>query len=288
MVIRELLKKAEKTLVENGIEDSHIEASVLFAYVLNKSKTYLYTHMDDTVDDSQIDLFENYVKKRSGHMPVAYIVGRAWFMSLELHVNESTLVPRPETEGLVEETLSCAAGMPGDPIKLLDWCTGSGCIGIAAAYHNQRVKAILSDINPDSIEIAEKNINKYHLADRVKTRIGNLYDPVPKKKFDIITANPPYIPSTDIQSLDSDVRDYEPLSALDGGTDGLDFYRWIISGAPDYLSPGGIIVLEAGIGLSKPICNILTHNNFSNVAIKNDIGGIPRIITASYPKVSLG
>ncbi len=280
MVIRNLLKKADIVLSEKGIEDSFNEASVLFAYALDKTKTYLLTHMDDEVSESIVDLFEAYISKRAEKEPVAYISGKAWFMSMEFSVDESTLIPRPETEELVEEVLAALKNIPSEKIKILDLCTGSGCIGIAAANYDNRVTAILSDFNPACVNIAKNNVQKHGLVNRVSVIESDLYKGIPKNKFDIITANPPYIPSGNISDLEEDVRLYEPMAALDGGKDGLSFYRKIISETPEYLKPTGCLVLEIGIGQSDAVKHILLANSFTEISIKKDISGIPRIITA--------
>lgn len=280
MVIRELLKKAADILDNNGIGDSYNEAAVLLSYAMGNSKTYLYTHMDDEADDDIVKCFLNYVNKRSERVPVAYITGTAWFMSLELNVNESTLIPRPETEELVDEVLGNIKKLPGDKIDVLDMCTGTGCIGIAVSYYDKRVNAVLSDINPGCIGIAKRNAEKYNLSNRITLVHSDLYDSIQENRFDVITANPPYIPSMDIPGLESDVKDYEPMAALDGGADGLDFYRNIIAGSKNYLKDNGSLIMELGIGQSETVPAMLHKNGFSDISIKNDISGIPRIVTA--------
>ncbi|MCK5758867.1 MAG: peptide chain release factor N(5)-glutamine methyltransferase [Clostridiales bacterium] len=281
MVIREILKKADKILSDNGIEDSYNESTILFVYVLNKSKTYIYTHMDVDVDVDVELKFLECIKKRSKSMPVAYIVNKAWFMSLELFVNEATLIPRPETEGLVEEVLRVIKESSEEKVELLDICTGSGCIGLAVAYYNKKVEATLSDINLECIEVSRKNILMNNLEDRVKVTKSNLFSAFNNLKFDVITANPPYIPSEDIRNLDSDVRLYEPLCALDGGTDGLDFYRNIAAETKNHLKENGCLFMEIGINQSEAVKEILRKSGYANISIKNDISEIPRIITAS-------
>lgn len=280
MVIREILKKAADILKDKGIEDSFNEAAVLFAFASDKPKTYIFTHMDKSADENIIKRFDGFIIKRSRRMPVAYIVGSAWFMSLEFYVNESTLIPRPETEGLAEEVLRLAKDSNNKKISVLDLCTGSGCVGISIAYHNKKIAATLSDINPDCIKIARKNISKHRLNDRVSAIKSDLYQFLGNTKFDYIIANPPYIPSKDLNELDADVRLYEPTLALDGGEDGLDFYKLIISGAAEHLNSNGRIFLEAGIYQTDSIASILSNAGFKEISIKNDINGIPRILTA--------
>lgn len=283
MVIRDLLKKGEIILSDKGIEDSFNESSVLFAYACDKSKTYVYTHMDDEAGDNTAELFEEYITRRADNEPVAYIVGKAWFMSLELSVNESTLIPRPETEILVEEVIAFLKDNISRHIRVLDLCTGSGCIGIAIAKYDSRVKVTLSDKNPECARIAQKNVIMHGLESNAEIIISDLYYSIPKMKFDVIAANPPYIPSSDINGLMPDVRLYEPVLALDGGTDGLDFYRKIISVAPEYLRPNGKLFLEIGIGQADDVKRMLAENDFNEISIINDIAGIPRILTATHP-----
>ena len=282
MVIREILKKADNILSENGIEDSYNESTILFAYALNKSKTYIYTHMDVDLDKDAELKFLGFIMKRSKNMPVAYIVNTAWFMSLELYVNKSTLIPRPETEGLVEEVLDIIKDSPKEKVKLLDICTGSGCIGLAVAYYDKNVEVTLSDINSECIEVAKKNIYRNNLNSRVIAVKSDLFCAFDISKYDVITANPPYIPSEDIHDLDSDVRLYEPHTALDGGIDGLDFYMKIISSAKKHLNLGGYLVIEAGINQSDKIVEFFSKNKYSNISTINDIAGIPRIIVGKY------
>lgn len=279
MVIREILKKSADILKEKGIEDSFNEAAVLFASAFDKSKTYVFTHMDDTPDDKTLSKFDEHINKRSKYMPVAYILGKAWFMSLELYVDESTLIPRPETEELAEEVIRYLNVHSGKQFSILDMCTGSGCVGISIAHYNKNITVALSDINPDCVKIAEKNIVKHRLSNRVKAVESNLFQSVKDLKFDIIIANPPYIPSKDISGLDDDVKLYEPLTALDGGEDGLDFYRSLATETKAHLKDEGLLFLEIGINQMDSVIEIFTENGFSNLKAKKDINGIPRVIT---------
>jgi len=283
MVIRELLKKADKLLSDKGIEDSFNESAILFAYAADKTKTYIFTHMDETVSQDTKILFDDFIAKRSKRMPVAYIVGKAWFMSLELFVDKTTLVPRPETEELVEEVLNIIKNIHEEKVYMLDLCTGSGCIGLAVAHYEKKVSAILSDLNPDCVNMARRNVLKHDLGNRVAVVESDLYNSIEDKEFDLVSANPPYIPSDDLRGLEDDVRLYEPSAALDGGLDGLDFYRKIINGAHKHLKSGGYLVLEAGIDQSEAISLLLSDKYFANISIKKDIAGIPRIICAQKP-----
>lgn len=280
MVIGELIKKAAQTLKEKGIEDSYNEALVLFTYVLDCTKTYVFTHGNESVPDDIYDVYKDYILKRSRKMPVAYIVGTAWFMSLEFKVNESTLIPRPETEGLLEAVLELLKSSKKTVIKNLDLCSGTGCIGIAAAKFDTRIEATLVDNNPGCIKIAGENIKKHNLENRVKAIKSNLFEMIQTEKYDVITANPPYINSDDIDELDEDVKNFEPIGALDGGADGMYFYKKIIREARFYLYKDGYLVLESGAGQVQSIVSLLESNGFSIIAVHNDLSGIPRVICA--------
>lgn len=280
MVIRELLKKADRILSEKGIEDSYNESAILFAYAMNETKTYIFTHLDDDASDEVEVCFLEFIEKRSKYMPVAYIMNNAWFMSLEFYVNEFTLIPRPETEELVEEVISYLKDNSKNKIDMLDMCTGSGCIGIAVASYDERVQSTLSDISPECIKVSNINIEKNNLTNQVEAVKSDLFNSFTGLKFDVITINPPYIPTDDIKKLDEDVRIYEPISALVGGVDGLDFYRRIAAEAKSYLKTDGCIFMEIGINQSEAVSKILEQNGYSNIKIKNDISRIPRIISA--------
>lgn len=279
MVIRELLRKAAEILKDKGIEDSFNEAAVLLAFALGKSKTYCFTHMDESVDSDTMKRFDDFIIKRSCRMPVAYITSSSWFMSLEFDVNESTLIPRPETEGLVEEVLCHIKNSNDNEIKILDLCTGSGCVGISIAFYAKKAVVTLSDINPECIMISCENIRKHNLSDRVSAIESDLFKSLGNIKFNYIIANPPYIPSKEIADLENDVRLYEPLIALDGGVDGLDFYRKIATEIKTHLKSGGSLFIEIGINQRDAVVEIFRENGFSDIEVKTDINGIPRIIT---------
>ncbi len=279
MVIGELIKEAEQKLNEAGFDNALGETVALLSQALNCTKSYLYTHKDETPDENRIKLFHDYLQKRTNHMPVAYITGKAYFMSLEFTVDESVLIPRPETEGMVEKVLSLSEGNTKG-IELLDMCTGSGCIGISAAYYNRNITAVLADKMEGCIKIAKGNIKKHRLDDRVTTMQSDMFSSLENKEYDYILCNPPYIKSGDMDSLMDDVRLFEPASALDGGHDGLHFYRILAEKSGDHLKKGGHLILELGMGQETGVSDLIKNNGLSVVSIDGDLGGIPRILTA--------
>ncbi|MBN2558287.1 MAG: peptide chain release factor N(5)-glutamine methyltransferase [Clostridia bacterium] len=287
MVIGELLSGASRIMKDHGISDPYKEALILLSCVLGCEKSYLFAHSDETVPAENQEVFLGYIEKRKKRIPVAYITGKAWFMSLEFEIEPGILIPRPETEGLAEEILALAMLQNTESVKLLDMCCGSGCIGISAAYYDKNITADLVDINPACVRTSRDNAARHNLRDRVIAIESNLFKGIKGKKYDIIASNPPYIPSDQIAGLDDDVRLYEPLTALDGGWDGMDFYKKLAKEAGRHLNPFGHIVLEVGIGQSEKIAGLLLSGGFGSISVKNDLQGIPRIITASVSSVPI-
>lgn len=279
MVIGELIKKAEKKLKEADFDNALIESVVLLSEALNCTQSYLYTHSDEVPSADQVKLFHNYLQKRINHMPVAYITGKAYFMSLEFIVDKSVLIPRPETEAMVEKVLALSKENKRD-VKVLDMCTGSGCVGISAAYYNQHITAELADKMENCIKIAEKNIKKHCLEDKVTTTQSDMFSEIYNNDYDYILCNPPYIKTGDMNLLMDDVKLYEPTNALDGRDDGLYFYKILANEGENYLKRGGYLILEIGIGQKEEVVNLIKNSAMTVVSIDKDISGIPRIIVA--------
>lgn len=280
MVIGDLLETAANRLDNGETGDSYIEALVLLTFALNCNKTYIYVHRDKEVDENIASIYLEYIERKAKGEPVSYITGSAWFMSFEFIVNPSVLIPRPETEGLVEKAEQLIETEFTEKVRILDMCTGSGCIGISLAEMFTQAEVHLADIDKDALEVAEQNIKKHSLEDRVHAIQSDLFENVSKIKYDIILSNPPYVAEDDILHLEDNVRKYEPEKALFGGPDGLYFYKKIAQQAGAYLNHGGYLILEAGIGQSDAISALLVENKFTVIDIQNDIAGIPRVITS--------
>lgn len=280
MVIGNLLLEGAKRLDNNRTGDSYNEALVLLTYVLNKSRTYILVNRDKQIEKTIENQFFMFVDRRVEGEPISYITGSAGFMSLEFSVSPAVLIPRPETEGLVEKAVNLINKEYYGKAKILDLCTGSGCIGISILKTCPATVAVMSDLYEEALEIAQKNVITHGLEKRTNIIKSDLFEKLDNHKFDIIISNPPYVAEWDNVNLSDDVLAYEPSVALFGGKDGLLFYNKISQQADRFLNPGGYIIYEAGINQAEDISNILNENGYTEVDIRNDLSGIPRIITA--------
>lgn len=284
MTVREALKKAIDRLKEIDIEAPVVDAGVLLCHVLGVDRAYIYTHGEYTLKEAQLRAYTGLIERRAKGEPVQYLTGHQEFMGLDFSVDKNVLIPRADTETLVEAVIHYVEkSIPsGESIHLMDIGTGSGCIAISLAYYLKQIRVTALDISHKALEIAKKNSIHIGTAERVEFRCSDLFNSLDDKyedngAFDIIVSNPPYIPSEDIEGLQVEVGKYEPLSALDGGTDGLDFYRDIISGSAKFLKPGGLLVLEAGYGQAFNIVRLMGEN-FRDIGIVKDIAGIDRVV----------
>jgi len=242
------------------------------AYVLNRNKISIMTAQDNEVLTSkEAERFTAYVQQRAAEKPLAYILGKCEFMGLEFEVNSNTLIPRPDTEIVVEAALNI---IEEKKIKtVLDICTGSGCIAISLAVHcPSHIDITASDISLEALETAKKNAIKHGAAIRFEQ--SDLFESLDPRKYDLIVANPPYIPHDEIKTLPCSVKGYEPHRALDGGADGLDFYQAIIQEST------GSLIFEIGYNQAKEVKNILIQHNFGDIQIFNDLAGHNRAVVA--------
>ncbi len=264
----EVVASVKETLEKNGISEQ-AEAEWIVSIVLDVKRSELYT--DDIVSPLNIEKINNIVNERIKNRPLWYCVGDTDFYGYKINVDERVLIPRPETELLVENVLK----ITNENSAVLDLCTGSGAIAIAIKKQSHaKVSAI--DISEDALIVARKNAEE-NSAD-IEFIKSNLFDKIIDRKFDVIVSNPPYIKSADIEHLQAEVKDYEPLIALDGGVDGLDFYREIAKKSAKHLNKGGVLLLECGIGQADNVANELV--DFTSVDIIKDYEGIDRIIKA--------
>lgn len=276
--IREALSQATGLLHSCGIETARLDAEVMLANVLNTSRIDLYIKDGLVIEDDKLNKYFSMVRRRSDREPVAYITGEKEFMSLSFKVNNNVLIPRPETEILVEEALEIK------PLRIIDVGTGSGAISVSLAYYlpESIVKAI--DISVTALEVARENAIRHGVDKRVELLQGDLLEPFDSSEFfcsfNLITANLPYIPTPEMPKLPYDVRGYEPEGALDGGVDGLSFYRGMGPAAFKLLTNGGILLLELGYRQAAPLADFLKGLGFSDVKILQDLAGLDRIIKA--------
>ncbi|OGQ06395.1 MAG: protein-(glutamine-N5) methyltransferase, release factor-specific [Deltaproteobacteria bacterium RIFCSPLOWO2_01_44_7] len=246
-MIRELLEKAEQQLYDVGCETPRLDAEVLLAYVLGCERHEIYTATTRyLVPGGKLEVFKSYIERRLKREPVAYIVGYKEFWSIKIKVTPAVLIPRPETEEVVEKALKIldqGLWIKDHGPEILDLCTGSGCIAAALAKEIPNAKIVVTDISEDALEVARQNLAFAN--GRIQFIKSDLFENV-KGQFDLIVSNPPYIPTQAIQKLEPEITQFEPKLALDGGSDGLDFVRRIRQDAPKFLKTGGQLILENG------------------------------------------
>ena len=326
MNIKECFSKITAQLKENNIDTPAQEAGVLLCHALKCDRTYLYAHPEEELNGFIVEQVLDNVNKRINKIPLQYIVGSTEFMSLTFKVTPSVLIPRQDTELLVETCIKLANKGPR-PISILDMCTGSGCVAVSIAWYLGQARLTACDISGAALEVARDNAENNGVANRITFLQGDLFDalksnentmsyPSDTKKaqeqhivgeqsqfqqmqvrniqedhaqdvqmqvrqisgFDIIASNPPYIESEIISTLDPEVRSNEPLLALDGGTDGLDFYRRISKESTAYLKQGGYLVLEIGYNQGQSVSSLLTEAGFINVTVLKDLCNNDRVV----------
>lgn len=282
-----LLAEAETVLKAHEVETARLDAEALLAYVLGMDRARLFARMTEAVPQPQQDTFQALVERRVRREPLAYITGVREFWSLEFQVTSEVLIPRPETELLVETVLHLLSQAPGPkpqaPSRLLDLCTGSGCIAIALAKESPEAEVWAIDISAAALAVAQANARRHGVIERVHFLQGNMLSFINKEKirFDAIASNPPYIPALDLATLQPEVRQWEPATALNGGSDGLDFYRALIEEGPTYLRSGGCLVMELGAGQSPAVlCLLREQRNLMGEFGVRDYAGHERVVVA--------
>lgn len=275
MNIEEAIDFGKQELKKENIEDEVLKTRLLLCNILNKGKEYLIINSKLALTQNQETSFLEGIKKLKNGYPIQYITNKQFFRDCEFYVNENVLIPQPDTEILVEECLKLAENM--NIPNILDLCTGSGAIAISIA---KKVKANIfaTDISKQAIEIAEKNAKLNNV--NVKFILGDLFENIENKNFfDIIVSNPPYIETNTIKQLSREVQN-EPILALDGGEDGLNFYKKIAKEAKIYLNKEGYLALEIGYNQKEKVCEILENENFSVVLTVKDLSENDRVVIA--------
>jgi len=284
--IRRLLEWTAPFFSRKAVDSPRLSAELLLAHVLKVPRIKLYTDYERVLAEPDLSDYRELVKRAAEHEPIAYLTGIAHFFNLEFEVNRDVLIPRPETETLVEHVLQFVRTQPelARP-RILDLCTGSGCVAAAVAYHLKTATVLASDNSSAAVEVAKRNMRRLNLQDRVLVVQGDLYSALEKQvdvqPFDLILANPPYIRTEDIPKLDRNVRGYEPREALDGGADGLVVHRRIMAGAKERLVAGGRVYMEIAFDQEDLAKQVVTAaEGFDDVKILKDYGGRDRVMTA--------
>jgi release factor glutamine methyltransferase len=280
VTVLEVIQRSTDFLTKKCVEAPRLQAELLLAHVLKLQRMQLYLNFERTLSSSEQDSIRQLIKRRGEREPLQHIIGSTSFCGLEIAVNRHVLIPRPETELLAEQGWLFLKGRPGKP-SALDFGTGSGCLAIALATKCPAATIVALDVSADALHIAQSNAVRYQAAERINFVLGNGLAAVPQGAvFDLVVANPPYIPSSEIQSLEPEVRDYDPRAALDGGPDGLECYRHLSSRAGDCLQAGGKIMMEFGDGQDESIANLFQRENWIVEQIIRDYTQRPRIMIA--------
>jgi release factor glutamine methyltransferase len=282
--IQRMLNWMTDYYTEKGIDAPRLNAELLLSHVLEMERIELYTRFDKTVDKEQLDILHDLVKRAGQHEPIAYLTGKTEFYSLRLQVSPDCMIPRPETELLVERAIEFLRARTGMQ-SVCDLCTGCGCIAVAIAKNLPQAKIIATDICGDALNIAANNIENHDLKDRITLLSGDLFEPiVPQldvEKFDLIVCNPPYVSASEFERLDKCVKEYEPRLALYAGVDGLEVYRRIIDKADQFLRKDGALILEIGYAQGPAIKELLEKTGaFAEIKIEKDFHDNDRIATA--------
>ena len=271
MKINEILKQSISKLIENKVEEPILKARRLLAFVLNVKKEYLITHNQDEIKEEQVEQFKQCIKEIINGKPIQYILGYQEFMGIRFEVNESVLIPQPDTEILVEKVIEIGKRLT-EP-HILDLCTGSGAIAVALSKKLPQSKIVASDVSEKALNVAKENDK----VKKIEFILSDMFESI-KEKYDIIVSNPPYIKTETISNLSNEVQN-EPMIALDGGEDGLVFYREIINKAYNFLNTEGYLCLEIGEDQRKQVIELISRSGkYNNVKAYKDLSGHDRVI----------
>lgn len=298
LLVKEMLTMGEKQLMDSDIADATRDCKILYCYMMDIPFSKIILEYQEVLQDRLCDKYFELIDRRSKGEPVQYIMGSQEFMGLEFIVNENVLIPRQDTETLVEDALEIinTGTLRGEDMDvkrkewdILDLCTGSGAIGVSLARIANKVNVTCSDISEGAIKVAKENAQKHGVAKYVKFEQGDLFKPFSKhfrkQKFDMIISNPPYIKSSVIPTLQKEVCEHEPLSALDGGESGLDFHERIVSGVGGHLRKGGVLLLEIGHDQGEAVSGLLSRNgDFTSIRVLKDLANRDRIVFAKKSK----
>lgn len=278
MQIKELINYGKKLLIKNEIQDSTIIAKTLAEYILQMDRMQIVINEEKEIEEDEKTRYYLALIEIIQGMPLQYITNKQEFMNLEFYVDENVLIPQPDTETLVEEVINIAKDNKGK-LKILDMCTGSGCIGISLAKNINNADITMTDISKNALNIAKINCEKNEIKNNVEFKESNMFKNI-SKKYDIIVSNPPYIQKNIIKTLPKNVQK-EPLIALDGGEDGLDFYKILVDEAYKFLNDEGYLCLEIGYDQKEEVIKLLNDNeNYKEICCKKDLSGNDRIIVA--------
>jgi release factor glutamine methyltransferase len=281
MNIQEAVAKAQRELAAVGVESARITAELLLAHVLNWERVRVLAHAPDPIDAITYGRFRELVQRRSEGEPLQYLTGKQEFCGYSFKVTPAVLIPRPETELLVESALRLAKNVGRERLAFLDVGTGSGCIAISLALGYPQARGCAIDVSSEALAIARENAARHGVLDRIWYICGDFLECIARRpQFDFILSNPPYVAEADALSLPATVRDHEPRIALFGGESGMHAFLRIIPAAAECLLPGGYLLLEIGAGMSRMVADHVQKHPFAVVSILEDLQSIPRCLVA--------
>ena len=281
MTVLEAIQKSADFLAKKGVESPRLQTELLLAHLLKMPRMNLYLNFERALTTAETDALREFVKRRGQREPLQHITGSVSFCGFEIAVNRHALVPRPETELLAEEGWQFLATRHPSLVTALDFGTGTGCIAIALAVKCPNAKIVATDILPETLALAKENAARNSATERIKFLLGDGFAALKAEaKFDLIISNPPYIPTVEIKMLQPEVRDFDPRAALDGGVDGLDFYRMFAARAKPFLKSDGKIMVEFGDGQAEAIRKIFETEKWIVEAVKEDYSQRERILIA--------
>lgn len=278
MTIRSLLHDSIRRLQSVGVDTPRLDAELLLAHVLERDRTHLFAHPEAEVEPATAASYAALIARRASREPLPYLLGTWEFMGLPFHVCPGVLIPRPETETLVE---TAAARLPQDA-RVLDVGAGSGCISVGLARLLSGARIVALEPSPEALEVARRNVEALGFADRIRVVSGRFPEDARElRDLDAIVSNPPYIPSAEVDVLEPELRLHEPRAALDGGTDGLDVLRPLVAIGLELLKPTGLLAVEVAKGQSERVCELLrAHGRWTEPKTLPDLAGIPRVVVS--------
>lgn len=277
---RELYEEGRRILEQAGLPDAALDARFLLEEVCGTNLQTLLVFPEKKVTEEEVNQYRAFIQRRKDREPTAMILGEWDFMGLTFRLNKSTLIPEQDTEVLVETALEelKRRGLGEAPLRILDLCTGSGCILLSLLHELRNAGGLGTDLSEEALEAARENAVRLGLQERAAFRQGDLWKPVGDERFDLIVSNPPYVPTEVIPTLEPEVRCGEPYAALDGGEDGLVFYRRIMREAAGHLKPSGIIIVESGFDEAPQIAALMQDQKLRGIRTVKDYGGLDRVV----------
>lgn len=279
-IYSEIYKEGRACLEAADIGEAELDARLLLEFVCGTNRNTLLAHGDREVSAEECERYRELIGKRAAHIPLQHLTGEQDFMGLTFLVNKEVLVPRQDTEVLVEEAMKHLH----DGMRILDLCTGSGCILLSLLHYSNDCEGVGTDLSPQALSVARENYERLREArPEMKARFleGDLFAAL-EERFDMIVSNPPYIETSVIDTLMPEVREHEPLMALNGGADGLAFYRRIAKQAGAYLNGGGMLFFEIGCGQAEAVCGLMKEAGFCEIQVVKDFAGLDRVVYGSY------